>query len=158
MLLTAPAASAAPIIWNVSAIFSDGGSLSGFFSIDSAATNDVLLTYSLSVSGGDTADYSAFTYAPADSFSGGGFFPTEVVINSSAANRELLVFFANDLRSPVGSPNPVNVGLSAEFDPPGSQYRVFSSGVASATPEPGTLVGAAAGLGSLAVLMRRRRR
>jgi hypothetical protein len=154
-------ASAGTIIWNISATFADGGALTGWFGFDSNAINDVLDGYSLSVSGGDTSLFPAFTYTPVDSFSGGGFSLAELVVNDESNERELLVNFSSNLTNAGASPSLVVSLSSAEFCCGSADNRDLISGSADSepsTPEPVTWASTAVGLAALTACVRLRRK
>lgn len=58
--LFAASATAAPLVWNVSGAFTDGGTISGSFTFDAAATS--VPVWNIHVAGGDTATFPAFDY------------------------------------------------------------------------------------------------
>lgn len=147
-------ASASSLVWSVTGTFADGGSLAGWFTFDTAATNDTALDYSLSVAGGDTSIFPAWTFTKDNSFSGGGFSLAEFVVNDNADHGELLAYFSSNLNAVSVGSNAIVMG--AEFSVSGAQNRTLSSGSATGelVPEPGTLFMSA----GLASLMARRRR
>ena len=127
---------AGPIVWSIDASFVDGGTLTGTFEFD---TTQILpnsaLSYSLTVTGGNTSVFPSFTYTPANSISGGGFSFSQLLVNDLANGRELDVFFSGTLLNPGSSPDPVATALSVEMLG-GSQGRSFSSGIATVVPDP----------------------
>jgi hypothetical protein len=84
---------AGPIFWNVDASFVDGGALTGTFEFDTTQTQtNAALSYSLTVSGGNTSVFPSFTYTPANSTSGGGFSFSQLLVNDLTNGRELGIF------------------------------------------------------------------
>jgi hypothetical protein len=147
--LFAETGTGSPVYWNLTGTFTDGGTLTGWFEFDSSATTDSSSAYALTVSGGNTSVFPAFTYTPSNSFWGGGFYLSELIINDLADERELTGMFSSNLTDASSSPNTLS---GTELFPLGGGYRDFSgSATSEIVPEPGTLADITTGLASMLV-------
>lgn len=91
---------AVPITWNIEGgTFSDGGTLNGSFTYDYDDTNLVgsITDWSITVTGGDTAIFSEFTYDTSNSTA-----KRFLSIAASSAGLEAMLWFESDLANPFG--------------------------------------------------------
>ena len=153
-------AQAAEVVWSLQgATFTDGGVATGSFTFN--ADNNIVSAFSLSVSGGNTTDFPAFTWnsSTADAIYVGIF--DGLNFRSTDSLRQLRL-------DPVGS--LTNAGGTVALDLTSlfggdcyncSPFRAFSSGSlvasAAAVPEPATWGMMLAGFAAVGWSMRRRR-
>ena len=153
-------AQAAEVVWSLQGVsFTDGGIASGTFTFN--ADTNTISAFSLSVSGGNTTDFPAFTWdsSTADAV----YVPIFTGLNfrSTSSLRQLRLDPVGSLTNAGGT---VALDLSSIF---GGEcynctpYRAFSSGSlvasAAAVPEPATWGMMLAGFGAVGWSMRRRR-
>ena len=170
-LVTAPAAIAAPLTWTLNnAVFNDGGTVTGSFVWDAATYS--FGDYSFTVSGGDTATFTPFTYTNANASTDYMFTPTYnflydlFIFGTDTTNpafgprsRTLYILPSTTLTDAGGSvaldiSSSLNGGECYYCDP--SRPFVSGSLSAAAVPEPASWAMMVAGFGLVGAMRRRR--
>ncbi|MGH9487004.1 MAG: PEP-CTERM sorting domain-containing protein [Terriglobales bacterium] len=162
-------ARAGALTWQLNGVtFADGGTATGSFSYDAASNS--MTAWSISTSGGDTADFPAFTFNPSNSFFLFEGYPTAApwsyVFSTdqvySAYSDENLFFSINPAAQLTDAGGDISIltnndPFSIEFyDCYPSRFMTAGTVSALATPEPATWLLLASGLLGLGVHERKR--
>ena len=168
-LLTAQASFCAQVTWSLqNVVFSDGGTATGSFVYDTST--DTVVSYSITVSGGDTSTFPAWTYQKGTNHNTGA----DVFISNGTIEFETDLVYGGHLRLldlPVvvqsQTSGTVSLSLSNEY---GAEcyncapYRTFTSGTVTSTPTspspvpaPPALILTCTGLGAAALYELKRR-
>ena len=154
-------ASAAPVTWTLSNItFTDGGIATGSFTYD--ADTNIVSTWNITVSGGNTTSFPPFTYNPSDSSVDTPLFAFVLPPTDPA--------FIDDYRVlrlyPISPLTDAGGVVSLDMNPTDGSVECFNCGPyrpvtggtldATATPEPGSAILAGVPLLAGLIVLRRR--
>jgi len=135
------AAWAASVSWTITGgTFTDGGTLTGTFVYDAVAQS--FGTYTLSVAGGSTAQFPAFTYTNANSAaipfgSAAGHNVYQISVTGDPNHRQLILGFNPNLTNDGGSVSLfVSAGNATELNNSFANARDVSGGTALGTVVP----------------------